>query len=221
MKPLKFIHITKCAGTTMENITLKHNFHGNYVKWGKNDSSELCGSFGKSIRQQYKAWWHIPLRYSKPKRLDYLLEHYRFFTIVRNPYDRVISEYYCPWGGPEEKSQDIEEFNQYIIDRLINIHKYIKYNMPLCGHWAPQYYYFFDNHGQVVISHALKMENLSTEFNSLMKKYHYPFRLNSDSHKYNESKKYFSKKDLFPRTRQLIQQIYGKDFELLGYSKNV
>ena len=126
MKLLKFIHITKCAGTTIENLTFKDHFPGNNVKWGKNDNLELCNCFSKSFRLQQQAWWHIPLRYGIVKRLDYLLEHYNFFTIVRNPYDRIVSEYYCQWGGPARKSEDMEEFNQYIINRLLKITKYIK-----------------------------------------------------------------------------------------------
>ena len=40
MKPLKFIHITKTAGTTIENLGLKKN-----IKWGR-------------FHKEYGPCWH-------------------------------------------------------------------------------------------------------------------------------------------------------------------
>ena len=40
------------------------------------------------------------------------------FTIVRNPYERCISEYYCPWSGNRNKDADVKEFNTWIRYKL-------------------------------------------------------------------------------------------------------
>ena len=75
MKELKFIHITKCAGTSIENIGKRHN-----ILWGK-------------FHKEY-GWWHGIFQ---NKSLEMKLK-YEWFIIVRNPYERLISEFYCKWA---------------------------------------------------------------------------------------------------------------------------
>ena len=76
IKELKFIHITKTAGTTIEQIGLINN-----IKWGLN-------------HKEYKNH-HKPLNQQKQE----LIKKYDWFMIVRNPYDRIISELHCKWGN--------------------------------------------------------------------------------------------------------------------------
>ena len=75
IKQLKFIHITKCAGTTIENVGKKNN-----VLWGR-------------FHKEY-GWWHEIF----PNKSQELKLKYDWFVIIRNPYERLISEFYCKWG---------------------------------------------------------------------------------------------------------------------------
>ena len=85
MKELKFIHITKNAGTTIENIA-----NDNSVKWGRFDCDHLRNykkpGFNGSI-------WHTPRRFMK----EGVYDGFKTFAVVRNPYDRCLSEFHCPW----------------------------------------------------------------------------------------------------------------------------
>ena len=76
MKQLKFIHITKYAGTTIENIGKKNN-----ILWGK-------------FHTEY-GWYHENFSNKNEK----LKLKYDWFMVIRNPYERLISEFYCRWGG--------------------------------------------------------------------------------------------------------------------------
>ena len=94
MKQLKFIHITKCAGSTIEEIG-----RDNKVWWGK-------------YSREY-GWWH-GIFSRKDKKLK---DKYDWFMVVRNPYDRIISEYYCKWGSKgKEENDTVEYFNNFLIN---------------------------------------------------------------------------------------------------------
>ena len=83
MKELKFIHITKCAGTTIENMGKKNN-----ILWGR---------FHKEYGCNYilgPPWHEIFKNQNTNLKLKY-----DWFVVVRNPYERLISEFYCKWGG--------------------------------------------------------------------------------------------------------------------------
>ena len=70
MKPLKFIHITKCAGTSIEDIGKKND-----ICWGR-------------YHKEYN-WWHEPFINLKKS----LKKKYDWFVVVRNPYTRILSEF--------------------------------------------------------------------------------------------------------------------------------
>lgn len=91
--------------------------------------------------------------------------------IVRNPYERLISEFYCKWGGIgnlNDKNIDEIWFNSYIknciLDRDKKNHPRNKQNGH---HHTEQYKYIVPN----VSIHIIHIENLKYEFNELMKKY--------------------------------------------------
>ena len=120
MKPLKFIHITKTAGTTIENLGLKKN-----IKWGR-------------FHKEYGPCWHRIF----PRVREHVKLNYDWFMVVRNPYDRLISEFYCNFDG-RKNLKNLDEisndyFNQYIKDK-INIRS------PLGDHYTEQYKYLYDN----------------------------------------------------------------------------
>ena len=138
MKELKFIHITKCAGTTVEDIGKENN-----IIWGR-------------FHKEY-GWWHQVF----PHKSDTLKLKYDWFMIVRNPYERLISEFYCKWGGIG-KQQNIEhidenKFNLYIKQHILN-------RESRGNHYTEQYKYIDKN----TCVHILHFENIESEFNKLL-----------------------------------------------------
>jgi Sulfotransferase family len=192
MKPLKLIHITKTAGTSIEDIGKKHG-----INWGRYDTE-----------------------YKTPRGIKYhdyftnvdknIQNKYDWFMVVRNPYDRILSEYYCKYGGiglRTNKNTSVIEMNRYIINKIDSM-KQRKYG----DHYSPQHLYL-DTSKNI---HILKFENLEKEFNELMKKYNLNITLNMKS---NESIKQYSVKDFSNTLIKLINEVYAKDFELFGYDK--
>lgn len=200
MKDLKFIHITKTAGTSIENEANKLNIH-----WGR-------------FHKEY-GWWHEIFKHKSVE----LKEMYDWFMVVRNPYDRILSEFHCVWGGigGSSGSQHItnqriemsskETFNNFLISRIKNCYLRVWHaNGVLGDHYTPQYEYL-DVNNKV---HVLKMENLDKDFQSLMDQYKLPVKLNS---KDNVTNKKFTIDDMNPQLKDLIKRTYERDFELFEY----
>ena len=188
LKQLKFIHITKCAGTTIENIGKKKN-----ILWGR-------------FHNEY-GWWHEIF----PNKSKKLKLKYDWFVIVRNPYERIISEFYCKWGGIGYFKNiyhfNEKKFNIYLKQRILNRSK-------TGDHYTEQYKYIDES--QYI--HIIKFENIKVEFNELMKKYKLDIVLNEKNNESAFTKK-FTVKSLTPELIKLINKIYHNDFIKFGYEK--
>jgi len=98
-KPLKFIHITKCAGTSIENAAKKAG-----LNWGRH-------------HREYGFHHRI-----FPNIRPAILEQYDWFMVVRNPYTRILSEYHCIWGGIGATiglKHTVAEMNSYLIQKIM------------------------------------------------------------------------------------------------------
>lgn len=112
---LEFVHITKTGGSAIESLGFEHG-----IRWGACHyvSVPAVGCDGPDMNytapdfQSYQLTspWHAP-----PQMLQQLVNDAAapfkqhpyldadLFAVVRNPYDRVVSEYYCPWRGFHRK----------------------------------------------------------------------------------------------------------------------
>lgn len=187
MKQLKFIHITKCAGMTIENLGKEKK-----IKWGMFHSKE---------------YGHHHQPFSK-KPLE-LKQKYDWFMVVRNPYTRLVSEFYCLWGGYRGKHDRLNEkqFNEFIKKRVLSRNKNDRY------HYVEQNKYL-DKSSKI---HVIKFENLEEEFNALMEKYGLDIKMNRHDNASKKKKRKFSIESFTPEVIQLINKAYAKDFKKFGY----
>lgn len=187
MKELKFIHITKTAGTTIEKISKKHN-----LEWGQ-------------YHIEYGDYHEVFPR--KPKTLK---NKYEWFTVVRNPYTRILSQFH--YDMTRERFIKNYKLNDYNKERMNEHIQYkIKTRSKTGFHYTEQYLYL-DNTVQINILH---FENLKEEFENLMIKYNLDIKF--DEH-YNKSEKMFDISDFSNETMELINTVYKKDFEIFGYT---
>ena len=77
-KQLKFIHIPKTAGTSIENAGKKIN-----IDWGRYHKEYIPEKIA------YHFHHHTILSKLNPD----IVNKYDWFMVVRNPYDRILSEY--------------------------------------------------------------------------------------------------------------------------------
>lgn len=187
---LEFVHIPKNGGTAVEKAALKGN-----ILWGAEKK--------KFPFDGLSTWWHNP-----EQRHDGSYT----FAIVRNPYDRIVSEYNYKVFNPFCKN-DPDKLNQWIknkfsaINHLPHIHD---------NHFVPQYKFIFDKNGNKKVDFVLNYENLKNEFNELMKMFNLPVFLTDE--KINKKKCNLTSDDLNEESKMLIKQYYKKDFELFNYN---
>lgn len=218
---LKFVHIPKTAGTSIENAALKHNIKWGFRDWTKKDENENLIKDPNNCFNLNKPWinistnytsnknnmcypWHIP-----PSMLNRKVykENDKLFCVVRNPYDRIVSEY----KKHQSKNISKDELNKFIKNNINNTNIY---NNDFKCHLIPQYKY---THGNIKCDHILKFENLDNEFKELMDKYNLS-HIKLDKHE-NKSSNKLNKYDLTKESKEIIYNIYKKDFELLKYYK--
>ena len=133
---------------------------------------------------------------------------YEYFLVCRNPYDIILSEFHCKWGGVGMNIDNYtkKDFNNYIRKKILNMKK-------SRGHYMQQYKYippFF------IKCYIIKFENLENEFNNLMKKKKINIKLENYDNKNNKK---FTIEDITKKNILLINKIYDKDFYIFGYDK--
>tara|TARA_R110002110_G_scaffold47286_1_gene142190 strand:+ start:914 stop:1450 length:537 start_codon:yes stop_codon:yes gene_type:complete len=168
-----FIHIPKNAGTSIEE------YFGN-----------------KSVRIQPEKHADI---YEIKKKFKNSYNNYRKFTIIRNPYDKMVSWYF--YLKRNLGDYNVIEFNNWIKDPS----KFWHINDPI-SYLKPQYEWI-NNTVEII-----KFENLNKELNKFFnEKINLPI-INKSNHKHYLE--YYNKQSL-----NIIYKRYKKDFEKFNYKK--
>jgi hypothetical protein len=190
-KELKFIHITKNAGTYIEDTAKKSN-----ILFGKHHKE-----YG-NIKNGISPWHHIFPNVNKNVK-----DKYDWFMVVRNPYDRILSEYYCQQSSLARKITDKKEMNNYLINK-------IKKRSKVGNHYTEQYKYLDSNYN----IHIIKYEDMIPELSQLYKEYGLNIELIDKKINSSNIKK-FTIKDFNNELITLINSVYKEDFKIFGYKK--
>ena len=213
---LKFIHIPKNAGTSIENHLKKHNnLNMGFLEWTKNNFNDdkrfkifkVKGPWinlnnNMIAKNKHCFPWHATPDDLEP---DFFSKDDKLFAVVRNPYSKIVSAY--KYGN---KIKDADHLNSFIKDKLTNFEKNKFWNG--C-HILPQHYY---THGKKKVDYILKFENLDNDFKQLMIDNNI---VTLPLPKNNKSNSNLSVKDLNKESKDLIYEVYKKDFLFFNYPK--
>ena len=195
-----FVHIPKTAGESIEN---KLGCYGER----EDPMSNLWGVQGRIVLQHLTAS-QIKQGYVS----NNVLQSYFKFAIVRNPWDKAISEYH--WYLRYGRHISFKDWVRSLPKKLEmpdNVH------ILGIGHDLPQYEFIYDADGKLLIDYIGRFENLQNDFNHIcnvlgIKDSSLPKLTSTSSQNRRHYKDYYDNE-----TIDLIAKIYQKDIELFSY----
>ncbi len=130
------------------------------------------------------------------------------FCFVRNPWDRMVSEYL--W----KRTKKFSNFDEFVNFSFHN--KKIEY--PLHKNKLPsQYRYVTDDKGKVIVDFVGRFENLQVDFNKVKKIVKLPegelgHEKKKENRTYKDYREYYT-----PKTKEMIMKICKEDIEMFDY----
>jgi hypothetical protein len=232
---LELVHITKTGGTAMESWGYSHGFLWGQ-KWFSYTGIKESEYGSPQYMEHTTSPQHVPPQWFTKKNP---YDDYEMFTIVRDPYSRIISEFRCPHYGfntwlsnsvlceppysaicvAARAAATVDDLNTWVIGKLNTI---IAHNETafIDGHMIPQHFYIYGKSGEFLLKpeNVLRQESLDVDFAALKERYN--ITGGGAIQKVDESEmRKFSVTDLSAEARQLIERVYREDFDRLGYSR--
>lgn len=237
IEELQFVHIPKTGGSAVEETGRENNINWGYHSY-HNPMNTAMWPMGCPP-------WHIPPRTYFNVLKNFSLHPYTnktLFTVVRNPWTRILSEYYYVFQFLKKRkgnsTHDKAMLNKYVkqqIRAVIGSNETMKRYYRSDGHWIPQSDYIYDStgSGRQIVEYVLRYEHLASDLAWLLGNVTVPSgSINGDNKrqrffnyslpkvKFRKTSKKLTPADFTPETVQMIQEYYRKDFENLGYSFN-
>ena len=241
---LELLHIQKNAGSLFEVMAMNANIswgtcHFDFP-WRRNSPFKMCPPLREQRVVRQQVWWHYPLQYLKQVKYPHGLDPYdnlqnatyvarpkKFFVVVRNPYDRLISMFYHSHRnsprlthGPNAKLY-LNTWSRNVLRDGNHVGLAWKKNSTICQHQ----YLFDEITGKSVpnVDHVVQFEYLVQDFHPLAKQYGLGNVLEIPARKENFRPRKvsdFGMSDLDTKTTHLMNTICSKDFDLArGYKK--
>lgn len=183
-----FVHVPKCAG-----VSIAKSIFGN-----------LAG--GHATLDEY-------VNIFEPK----CIVNYFKFTIVRNPWDRLVSAFhFLKKGGFNEEDKDwarseLEQFNNFdeFVKGWLN-----KENIWKWPHFRPQYHYIIEKKEKVQMDFVGFLENIDEDFQYITRRLGVDSPLeNANKGKHDDYRSYYNEV-----TMRIVSEVYDTDIKLLGYN---
>ena len=189
-----FIHIPKTAGSSIEHLLRDE---------GKYELDFIGVRNGRSTHHYMGIELKMILKELYPK--------YYKFSFVRNPYDRLISEYFwCRINNVGHKfNKTFDEFLDYVEDVIKNK----KFFKPIENdHFIPQYSFLFFNK-KLIVNNIFKYEDIETVVPLIKKR----LKIKTSLQHLNKSVK--NEITLTQEQKDRIYNLYQIDFETFNYEK--
>lgn len=190
-----FVHIPKTGGTTVLRMFGYYSVPNNDMFYHIDDLFEYDHASAQLIKSR------VPEKYNS----------FYKFTIVRNPYDRLVSEFFWKKKDHDIRTVDVKDLNfkQFVEHLYANFDKMQSQIQREKSHLLPQSSFVLDD------VEVFKFENMNECLDTLSIKYNL-VRLDEKFNK-TDHPDYLSVYD--KDTAQMVYDMYFVDFKLFGYDK--
>lgn len=199
-----FVHIPRSAGTTINvalGICTLDTVSDNTYR-----PDALFGFDGKRFAQ------HLTAREIAARLGPQVYAQYYKFTIVRNPYSRLVSAYYQGFARRGRRQTDVDGFRTFVREVLP-----AQFERPLeqdrHRHLKPQSIFVVDDAGDMMVDFVARYERLADDFQQVAERLGMPLaagHLNA-SHGFDVDAHFDDD------TRDRVRDLYRADFDLFGY----
>ncbi len=207
-----FIHNPKCAGTSIFKALLPYSNYICRFSKGQGRTYSQIGYYIRLVFGEHKILSNFRYHISA-KELKELLGEERWnahltFGVVRNPYDRLISNF--KYISKRPSHYHWEQYNTYGNFKVfvLNLH-----DVP----WKDFQHHYLAANGKIVVKKILRFESINSDFKNLISKMGLP---DIPLQKFNVSQRkadFLSYYD--PEMIEIVNDVFDEDFRLFGYEK--
>jgi hypothetical protein len=178
---------------------------GSNLRWPQFDKDAIFGPWSGYQLQHLTCRQILAFKFLSSQQF---LQFFKF-AIIRNPYDRLVSEYYYDrkWNK-KTKSLNFKEFVLYIAEQ--------QRKEKLFAHYKPQFDFVTDENGDRMVDFIGKYENLNEDWERIRRltgfEFSYLPRINQSNH--GPFRDYYDRE-----TISIVNEIYTMDFGFFGYAK--
>jgi hypothetical protein len=201
-----FVHIPKTGGTSVENLI-----------WCRKRDRVESNLWKPVLRNKYQTGGlqHLLASQIRQEVGDACFQSYFKFTIVRNPWDKAVSQFAYMRGRkvlrgligmPEDAC-----FKTYL--SLIQKEPHVQ--------WESQHRFFLDDHGERLVDFIGRFESLEDDVRTILGELkmgrHFLGRRRKIPHA-NRSQRVHYRDYYDTESQGMVADLYGKDIETLGYT---
>lgn len=195
-----FVHIPKCGGSSVESVL-----------WpGERTEADLWMGFTSKYGNQYQSGGlqHLFAINIAKAVGEVIYERYYKFSFIRNPWDRVVSQY--------SYMKERDDLREYIgMSEKCSFKKYLDL-IARKEHvqWAPQYKFVTDENGELIVDFIGRLEAIEHDFSVVanrvgLERYELPHINKSVRHAMTG---YYDEE-----TIEMVRHYYARDIDLFKY----